>query len=117
MRSSDEATRLSAEQLGDRKGYAEAIPETVELARQLQAEGLSCRKISAALAERGHVTGSGKLHAASAIRAGSLEQSRPQWAPGIIVTLFPRSPLSGAVELSPGGRIPPRFLVGCHHGG
>jgi DNA invertase Pin-like site-specific DNA recombinase len=50
-----------------RRGYAEAMPETVALAKQLHAEGMSYRKISAALASRGHTTGSGKPHVASAI--------------------------------------------------
>src|SRR5215472_12803862 len=59
------AAREAQGKLGGRKGYAEAMPETVALAKQLHAEGLSYRKISAALAERGHVTGSGKPHVAS----------------------------------------------------
>jgi hypothetical protein len=53
---------------GGRKSYAEIRPETVALAKQLQASGLSLRKISAELASRGHVTGSGKPHVASAIQ-------------------------------------------------
>jgi hypothetical protein len=44
------------------------MPETVALAKHLQASGLSYRKIAAELAARGHLTGSGKLHAASAIQ-------------------------------------------------
>lgn len=51
-----------------RRGYAEAMPETVALAKQLHAEGFSYRKISAALAARGHMTGSGKAHVASAVQ-------------------------------------------------
>jgi hypothetical protein len=43
--------------LGGRKSYAAAMPETVTLAKQLHAEGLSYRKIAAELAARGHVTG------------------------------------------------------------
>jgi hypothetical protein len=62
------AAREAQNNLGGRKAYAEAIPETVALAGQLHAEGLSYRKISAALAERGHVTANGKPHAASAIQ-------------------------------------------------
>jgi DNA invertase Pin-like site-specific DNA recombinase len=54
--------------LGGRKSYAEAQPETVALANKLHADGVSYRRISAALAEQGHVTGSGKPHAASAIQ-------------------------------------------------
>jgi HNH endonuclease len=51
-----------------RKGYATPMPETVALAKQLRADGLSYRKISAALAEQGHMTGNGRPHAASAIQ-------------------------------------------------
>ncbi|MGO9400239.1 MAG: recombinase family protein [Xanthobacteraceae bacterium] len=51
-----------------RKGYAEAMPDTVALAKQLQASGLSYRKIAAELAARGHLTGSGKQHVASAVQ-------------------------------------------------
>jgi DNA invertase Pin-like site-specific DNA recombinase len=62
------AAREAQGKLGGRKGYADAMPETVALAKQLRAEGLSYRKISEALAARGHVTGSGRPHAASAIQ-------------------------------------------------
>ena len=51
-----------------RKGYAEKMPDTVAAAKQLHAAGMSYRKISAALAEQGHVTGGGKPHTASAIQ-------------------------------------------------
>jgi hypothetical protein len=43
--------------VGGRKGYAEAMPETVALAKQLHAEELSYRKIFVALAERGQSPG------------------------------------------------------------
>jgi DNA invertase Pin-like site-specific DNA recombinase len=49
-------------------GYADAVPDTVALAKQLHAEGTSYRKIGAALAARGHMTGSGKPHVASAVQ-------------------------------------------------
>jgi len=39
-----------------RESYVEAMPETVALAKELQAEGLSYRTINAALAELGHAT-------------------------------------------------------------
>jgi DNA invertase Pin-like site-specific DNA recombinase len=51
-----------------RKSYAESAPETVALAQDLSAQGLSYRKIAAALAARGHVTGGGKPYVASAIQ-------------------------------------------------
>jgi hypothetical protein len=51
-----------------RKRCAKPMPETVALAKQLHAEGMSYRKISAALAAQGHTTGSGKPHVASAVQ-------------------------------------------------
>jgi DNA invertase Pin-like site-specific DNA recombinase len=51
-----------------RKSYADSMPATVALAKQLHADGLSYRKISAELAVQGHVTGSGKHHVASAVQ-------------------------------------------------
>lgn len=51
-----------------RKPYAESAPETVALAKHLHADGLSYRKISAALAAQGHVTARGKPHVASAVQ-------------------------------------------------
>jgi DNA invertase Pin-like site-specific DNA recombinase len=54
--------------LGGRKSYAESRPDTVAVAKQLHAEGLSYRKISAELAAHGHLTGSGKPHVASAVQ-------------------------------------------------
>ena len=46
----------------------EGMPEIVALAKQFEAEGLSYRKISAKLAELGHVTRTGKPHVASAVQ-------------------------------------------------
>jgi DNA invertase Pin-like site-specific DNA recombinase len=67
--------------LGGRKSYAEAQPETVALAKQLRARGLSYRKIAVELAARRHVTGSGKPHIASAVQkmleAGKAVRRRP----------------------------------------
>jgi DNA invertase Pin-like site-specific DNA recombinase len=51
-----------------RRSYVESMPDTVALAKQLHADGLSYRKISAALAAQGHFTGSGKPHVASAVQ-------------------------------------------------
>src|SRR4029077_12614866 len=61
---------------GGRKSYAEIRPETVALAKQLHAEGLSYRKIAAKLAENGHITSGGKMHVASAIQK-MLATARP----------------------------------------
>jgi DNA invertase Pin-like site-specific DNA recombinase len=51
-----------------RKSYGEARPEVVAVAKELQAAGLSLRKISAELAMRGHLTGGGKPYVASAVQ-------------------------------------------------
>jgi DNA invertase Pin-like site-specific DNA recombinase len=52
---------------GGRKSYAEANPELVKIARELQGEELSLRGISAALAERGYKTAKGMPYSASAV--------------------------------------------------
>jgi DNA invertase Pin-like site-specific DNA recombinase len=54
---------------GGRKPYAEIRPDTVALAKRLKADGVSYRKISAALAAQGHTTARGRPYVASAIQA------------------------------------------------
>jgi DNA invertase Pin-like site-specific DNA recombinase len=54
---------------GGRRSSSEARPDVVALARELSDGGMSLRKISAALAERGHLTGGGKPYMASAVQA------------------------------------------------
>ena len=54
---------------GGRRSYVEARPDVVALAKQLQAGGMSLRKISATLAAQGHLTGGGKPYVASAVQA------------------------------------------------
>jgi hypothetical protein len=44
-------------------------PTVVALAKQLHADGMSLRKISATLAAQGHLTGGGKPYVASAVQA------------------------------------------------
>ena len=51
-----------------RKSYAELRPETVALAKQMHANGVPYRKISAALAAQGHVTSGGQPYVVSAIQ-------------------------------------------------
>jgi DNA invertase Pin-like site-specific DNA recombinase len=51
-----------------RKSYAEARPDTVALAKELHAAGMSYRKIAAELAVKGHLTRTGKPHVASAVQ-------------------------------------------------
>jgi DNA invertase Pin-like site-specific DNA recombinase len=54
---------------GGRKTYFEARPEVVALAKELRGQQMSLRKISAALADRGHLTAGGKPYVASAVQA------------------------------------------------
>jgi hypothetical protein len=53
---------------GGRKTYAEARPDVVLLAKQMQDQGMSLRKISAELAARGFVTAGGRPYVASAVQ-------------------------------------------------
>jgi hypothetical protein len=53
---------------GGRKSYAEAKPEVVALAKELRDQRMSLRKISVALAARGHVTAGGKPYAQALFR-------------------------------------------------
>ena len=50
-----------------RYGYAKEAPEAVAAARELRRQGLSLRAISAALAERGLLTGGGKPYGATSV--------------------------------------------------
>jgi DNA invertase Pin-like site-specific DNA recombinase len=68
LRAARERKKAMTGKCGGRRSYAEARPGTVDLAKKLHADGLSYRKISAALAARGHVTSGGKPHAASAVQ-------------------------------------------------
>jgi DNA invertase Pin-like site-specific DNA recombinase len=52
---------------GGRKPLAELRPEVVALAREMHEQRMSLRKISAALAEQGHLTGGGKPYTANAV--------------------------------------------------
>ena len=54
---------------GGRAAQYEARPDVVALAKQLQAGGMSLRKISGTLAAQGHLTGGGKPCVASAVQA------------------------------------------------
>jgi DNA invertase Pin-like site-specific DNA recombinase len=52
---------------GGRYGYSREAPEALAAARELRAEGLSLRAISAALAERGLLTSGGKPYRPTSI--------------------------------------------------
>jgi DNA invertase Pin-like site-specific DNA recombinase len=68
LRAARERKREANGKCEGRKGYAEAMPETVALVKDLHGQGMSYRKISAELFARGHVTRTGKPHVASAIQ-------------------------------------------------
>jgi len=68
LRDARDRKRAETGKCGGRRPYAEAQPDAVSLAKQLRVDGLSYRKIAAELAARGHVTGSGKPHVASAVQ-------------------------------------------------
>jgi DNA invertase Pin-like site-specific DNA recombinase len=68
LRAARDRKREATGRCEGRKSYAEAMPATVALAKELHTAGLSYRKIAAELAARGHVTGSGKQHVASAVQ-------------------------------------------------
>jgi DNA invertase Pin-like site-specific DNA recombinase len=54
---------------GGGKSYIEARPDVVALAKELRAGRMSLRKISVALADRGHHTAGGRPYVASAVQA------------------------------------------------
>jgi DNA invertase Pin-like site-specific DNA recombinase len=68
LRAARDRKRQATGRCEGRKSYADAMPATVTLAKELHSAGLSYRKIAAELATRGHVTGSGRQHVASAIQ-------------------------------------------------
>lgn len=68
LKAARDRKREKGERYVGRKPYALKYPKTVALAKQMHAEGLSLRKIGAALAEQGHLTGGGKQHDAVAVR-------------------------------------------------
>jgi hypothetical protein len=68
LKAARDRKRLATGKCGGRRSYLEARPDVVALAKQLQAGGMSPRKISATLAAQGYVTGGGKP-VASAVQA------------------------------------------------
>jgi DNA invertase Pin-like site-specific DNA recombinase len=68
LREARDRKKAETGKCGGRRSYAEGRPDTVALTKQLHADGLSYRKIAAELASRGHITGSGKPHVASAVQ-------------------------------------------------
>jgi DNA invertase Pin-like site-specific DNA recombinase len=68
LRAARDRKREATGRCEGRKSYAAAMPATVALAKELHSAGLSYRKIAAELATRGHVTGSGRHHGASAVQ-------------------------------------------------
>ena len=59
LKAARDRKRLATGKCGGRRSYLEARPDVVALAKQLQAGGVSLRKIFAELAAQGHLTGGG----------------------------------------------------------
>lgn len=76
LRAARERKTAAGERGVGRRPYDEARPETVTLARELRSQGMSLRKIAAALAERGHVTSGGRPYGPNSIGT-MLETTRP----------------------------------------
>jgi DNA invertase Pin-like site-specific DNA recombinase len=68
---------------GGRRSYFEARPDVVAQAKELSAGGLSLRKISAALADQGHLTAGGKPYVASAVQAMLAEDIKRPFATAV----------------------------------
>jgi hypothetical protein len=68
LKAARDRKRLATGKCGGRQSYLEARPDVVALAKQLQAGGMSLRKISVELAPQGHLTGGGKPYVASAVQ-------------------------------------------------
>jgi DNA invertase Pin-like site-specific DNA recombinase len=68
LKAARDRKREATGKCGGRRTLAEARPETVALAKELHGQRLSLRKISAELAERGHVTGGGKPYTANMVQ-------------------------------------------------
>ena len=68
LKAARDRKREATGKCGGRRTIAETRPEVVALARELHGERMSLRKISAALAERGHVTGGSKPYTATMVR-------------------------------------------------
>jgi DNA invertase Pin-like site-specific DNA recombinase len=69
LRAARDRKKAATGKCGGRKSYAEARPDVVLLARQMHADGMSLRDISATLAEQGYLTARGKAYVASAVQA------------------------------------------------
>jgi DNA invertase Pin-like site-specific DNA recombinase len=69
LKAARERKIAAGEKCGGRKSYAEARPEVVALAKELQRQRMSLRKISAELAARGHLTANGRPYVATAVQA------------------------------------------------
>ena len=76
LKAARDRKRLATGKCGGRRSYLEARPDVVALAKQLQAGGMSLRKISVELAAQGHLTGGGKPYAASAVQGDARDVRR-----------------------------------------
>jgi DNA invertase Pin-like site-specific DNA recombinase len=68
LREARERKKAETGKCEGRKSLAESRPEVVALAKELRAQGVSLRGISAALAQRGYLTAGGKPYVISAVQ-------------------------------------------------
>jgi hypothetical protein len=68
LRAARERKKAAGGRGSGRFTYAQRVPATVALAKELHGQRMSLREISAALAAQGHVTGGGKPYTASAVQ-------------------------------------------------
>ena len=69
LKAARDRKRAKTGKCGGRKTYAETRPEAVALAKELHAQGVSLRKISAELAAQGHFTARGRPYVATAVQS------------------------------------------------
>ena len=69
LKAARDRKRAETGKCGGRKTYAETRPEAVALAKELHAQGVSLRKISAELAAQGHFTARGRPYVATAVQS------------------------------------------------
>lgn len=69
LKAARDRKRAETGKRGGRKTYAETRPKAVALAKELHAQGVSLRKISAELAAQGHLTARGRPYVATAVQS------------------------------------------------
>ena len=81
LRAARERKKAAGGRGSGRFTYAQRVPATVALAKELHGQRMSLREISAALAAQGHVTGGGKPYTASAVQTMLHRNTPPRARP------------------------------------